>query len=185
MNRSTVIGLTETHSYEFSLIRNDGGRRNIDCGFLAVRDAARGMLQRSFLSDSPEIIRKDMVEMFKSLNESERFYVSFTMLTEKQVKAYNDLDPYTAKIEEDVVNAIMNKTMPWEVIVFYIQKKFPDTVNLVVWNHVGKNTFRFALGTELNDELPILHIAHWGRNEHYEAILPLRDAALEMDLKKF
>ena len=180
------MGLTPKGRYDFQLIRNDGGRRRIDCGFLAVRDAAKGVMPRSFImNDTPENIRKDMVELFKGLDQSERFYVSFGMLSEKQVQASNQLDPYTPKIEADVIHAIMNKTMPWEFIVFYMQKRYPNQVNLMVWNHIDALHFKCASETTLDRGLPILHIAHWGKKEHYEAIIPMQDACLELDLKGF
>jgi len=164
--------------YTFEVHTNSGGPTGVDCGILALREAMRRALgSEGCFADTAKKIREDMVQMFLGLGAAEQ------VLMANQYLQSADCHTPPEELRTKTIQQLRTRTLNWHTLVQYVQWRFPGRVNAVIWKQPPRgNVFQYEGGTNIDPNLPILHIAHYN-SIHFEALTPVQGDAVARAIK--
>jgi hypothetical protein len=173
--RQIINGRTawSTNRYDFRVVTNNGGPRAVDCGILAIKDAAR--LLTDFPSDvffagTPTEIRGEMIRMFMDMDPYTRTWFARQYLTD-----------ISGDLVAKMTDALRTQMLHWQTLVYFINWRYPGMVNALVWKQLPDG-FVHESPDPVDPSLPLLHIVHW-KGLHFEALEPVDVKAVEKVIK--
>ena len=180
-----VYATTSSKSiHAFKRLRNNGGRRAIDCSLISIQQAAKEAgMDDCYFDAEFSVIRNRMVQLVRTLHDHTTISnLALYFLPEGDLPKSGE--PLSDPAMERLCHCIRNESLCWEIIFLYERHYHPSQANLIICSETDSDIYTCMNPQRaIEPDLPFLFIGCSVARSHFEALIPVDAKHVIADLK--